>query len=638
MNEPLDKYAERLQDLRALLQERELDALLVPHDDVFLSYELNPDNEELAFLTGFTGSAGFAAVRIAADDTDTEEVTLTDGSSVTLQTAAAVFVDGRYAIQVHEQTNDELFDCFNLQDIAPAEYLGQTLHKGAKVGLDIRRVSYAEYQQMARTLAQHDVKLIALEESLIDVVWKDRPETIYSPVELYPDELNGCPSMVKRRNLAQELRRLGMDATVICNPDAVCWLLNIRGRDRHCLPVVNCRLIAYANEVLEWYIPAQQIPDEILPELTAHCGHVDIFPEDSFTDALERLCMARSAVYIDPQASNAAILKRLQDGGAEVTEGLGLCELPKACKNEAELAGERAAHLKDGLAMCRFLAWLDKLTALDEQVDAQGVKHLLVDVNEATLADKAEEMRRAMGDFIECSFDTISALGPNGAMCHYNYRTAPKPRPLGEDALYLIDSGGHYLQGTTDITRTVLCTPSPTAELQRMYTLVLKCHIALATAIFPVGTSGLQLDVLARRPLWDLGLDFDHGTGHGVGHLLSVHEGPQGISRRYSQTPLQPGMVLSIEPGYYKEDAYGIRLENLVTVVHCTLPQLEHMLCFEPLTLVPFDKRLIERDMLSLREREWLNDYHQQVFTTLSGNPQLNEQDLTWLSTATAPL
>ena len=640
MNDPVDKYAERLQDLQALLQERQLDALLVPHDDIYLSAELNPDSEELAFLTGFTGSAGMAAVKVppANDEDEVTQVTLSDGTTQSLSAQAAIFVDGRYVIQVKEQTYPELFDTFNSAQLSACEYLCQTLPKGATVGLDIRRISYEQYRTIQRQLTQHDLKLQPLEESLVAAIWQDRPAHIYSPVEIYPDELNGCPSMVKRRNLAAQLRDLGMDATVICNPEAVCWLLNIRGRDRHCLPVVNCRLIAYTNEVLEWYIAPQQLSDEILPELTAHCGHVDIFPQESFNDALERLCTARSSVYIDPQQTNASILKRLYEGGAEVTTGLGLCELPKAIKNDTELAGEQAAHFKDGVAMCRFLSWLDSLTSLDLQADAQGVSQLLHDVSEASLATKAEEFRRAQGDFIECSFETISALGPNAAMCHYNYRTVAHPRLLGEDALYLIDSGAHYLQGTTDITRTVLCSPHPSAEHKKMYTLVLKCHIALASAIFPQGTSGLQLDALARRPLWDLGLDFDHGTGHGVGHLLAVHEGPQGISRRYSQTPLTPGMVLSIEPGFYAAGKYGIRPENLVTVTPCSLPQLEHMLCFSPLTLVPFDRRLIERDMLTCKEREWLNNYHQQVFSTLSVSSQLTELEVQWLAAATAAL
>ncbi|MBO8416478.1 MAG: aminopeptidase P family protein, partial [Proteobacteria bacterium] len=474
---------------------------------------------------------------------------------------------------------------------------------------------------------------------LVDAIWEDRPEPVLSQVEIYPDEYNGCPSMQKRQNLAKALRDEGFDATVISSPETICWLLNIRGRDRHCLPVINCRLVAYANEALEWYVNSKHLNDDLQGELEQHFGHIDIFPEERFEDMLERLCSARSRVYIDPAATNAAILKKLYEGGADVVEGLGLCEVPKACKNDLELAGEHKAHIKDGTAMCRFLTWLDEYTNLDKNTDAESFARDLEDVTEDTLAQKAEQLRKVEGDYIEASFDTISALGPNAAMCHYNHKNFGTPRQLGLDGMYLIDSGAHYLEGTTDITRTIKVGNNVTPEMMKMFTVVLKCHIALATAVFPRGTSGLQLDALARRPLWDLGLDYEHGTGHGVGHLLSVHEGPQNISSRSSTVPLRPGMIVSIEPGFYKDGEYGIRLENLVVVTPCSAPNMSHMLCFEPLTLVPFDLRLIERELLTAREREWLNNYHQHVYNLITSTATtLSDLELNWLAAATAAI
>ncbi len=644
MTDDISIFAARLAQLRRLMRSADLDAVLVPHDDEYLSCELNPDGERLAYLTGFTGSAGLCAA--INDDLQGEDVPqlpvqahLQDGTEIELNASAAVFVDGRYTVQVKEQVDPELFETFNFTELQAVDYLAALLPKGAVVGIDIRRISFAAYLKLLRDLEKKDLILKELTASLIDQIWDDRPAPVCSPVRIYPDELNGCPSLQKRQNLAQALRDEGMDAAIITSPDTICWLLNIRGDDRHCLPVINCRLVAYANEALEWYVSLQHFDDEIQGQLEEHFGHVDIFPEEDFGDVLERLCNASCKVYIDPQTTNAAILKALYDGGAEVTEGLGLCEIPKACKNRQELAGEHKAHLKDGVAMCRFLTWLDELTELDKNTEAEAFARSLENITEADLAAKAEALREVEGDYIEPSFDTISALGPNAAMCHYNHAEVSQPRSLGLDGMYLIDSGAHFLEGTTDITRTIKVGNNVTPEMKKMFTVVLKCHIALATAIFPPGTSGQQLDALARRPLWDLGLDYDHGTGHGVGHLLAVHEGPHGISRRYSSIELKPGMIVSIEPGYYKADAYGIRLENLVTVTHCSAPNLKHMLCFEPLTLVPFDLRLIERELLTAREREWLNNYHQRVYNLITAaGTTLSDFELNWLAAATAAI
>ena len=527
-----------------------------------------------------------------------------------------------------------------MKNFDPCAFLSSILPRNATVGVDLRCLSYRQYLKMRDTLEIYDITLKGLNENPVDEIWEERPAPLRSEVIIYVDEYNGCPSLQKRQQLAATMRDKGIDATIITSPETVCWLLNIRGTDRKGLPVVNCKLVAYANEALEWYIDKEHLKaDGIESELENHCGHLDIFPENRFEEVLERLTSSSSTVYIDPDTTNAWIMNYLHEGGADVMEGIGLCELPKAIKNEVEIENEVRAHLKDGVAQCRFLAWLDDLTALNGRTDEESYLRRVADVTEATLARKAESLRRVEGDFLMPSFDTISALGPNGAMCHYNYATVSEPRAMGQDALYLIDSGAHFIEGTTDITRTVQVGPNVTEEMRLAYTLVLKSHIALATTVFPRGTSGLQLDAIARRPLWDHGMDFAHGTGHGVGHLLSVHEGPQAISSRYSTVPLEPGMILSIEPGYYKEGEFGIRLENLVVVEPCTTPLFSHMLCFSPLTAVPFDRRLIMRDMLTAKEREWLNNFHQHVYNLIMGaGTTLSDMEINWLTEATAAL
>lgn len=400
-------------------------------------------------------------------------------------------------------------------------------------------------------------------------------------------------------------------------------------------------MVAYSNEALEWYIHPNHIDENIIEDMPNHIGHVDIFPEDRFDDVLERLCSSSSSVFVDPNEVSAHVLNRLYEGGANVVEGLGLCQTPKACKNHVEVAGEYKAHIKDGIAMCRFLSWLDvDVLKLNEQAENEDIFVRRVEnITEATLAERAEYYRKVEAAYMGPSFATISALGPNAAMCHYNHEEVAEPRKLGEDSIYLIDSGAHFKDGTTDITRTVLVGPHITDEIKRMYTLVLKAHISLATLVFPRGTSGLQIDAIARRPLWDYGLDFAHGTGHGVGHVLSVHEGPQAISTKRSTVPLEPGMIISNEPGYYKEGEYGIRLENLLVVMHCTQPGMTHMLCFSPLTLVPFDNRLIVKDLLSQNEIEWLNNYHQNVNNVITNAATtLSDTEIGWLSRATAAI
>lgn len=637
-------FEQRVASLRELLDQNDLDALIVSHDDEYLSYELNEDEERLKYITGFSGSAGYAVITSNDLKINEENIEINQDNTengIVVDRDCAVFVDGRYVVQVKEQIDSDIFQDFDLAKVKPAKWISSVMPKNSTVGIDINCVSYKEYISIKNELGMNNINLVATENNLVDKIWTDKPASVISEISIFPDEYNGCPSPQKRQLIAQTLRDKDLDATVICDPESICWLLNIRGKDRAYLPVINCKMVAYSNEALEWYINPNHFKDENLQEqLQEHIGHIDIFPEEAFDDVLDRLCSSSCTVYVDPETTNAHVMTKLYSGGAKVSEGLGLCQMPKACKNHIEVAGEYKAHIKDGIAMCRFISWLDNLTALDKPTDSDETFLRRVEgVDEAELATRALSFRKVEAGFIEPSFATISALGPNAAMCHYNHENEATPRALGKDCLYLIDSGAHFIEGTTDITRTILVGPHITDEIKRMYTLVLKSHIALATLIFPKGTSGIQIDAIARRPLWDCGFDFAHGTGHGVGHVLSVHEGPQTISSRRSTVPLVPGMVLSDEPGYYKEGEYGIRLENLLVVMQCTQPGMQHMLCFSPLTLVPFDKRFINKELLSQKEIEWLNNYHQNVNNVITNAAtSLTEDEITWLNKATAAI
>ncbi len=638
MAEDSNSTRARVRSLSEFLEREELDAVLISHDDEYLSEELSPECERLRYLTGFTGSAGTFACARTFDPKPQGEGR--DAGLPEISLPAALFVDGRYTLQSRAQTDPSCIECFNYSELMPARWLCAVLPRGAKVGIDLNCLSYGSYLSLKSELGKAGISIVETRVNAADAIWKDRPAPVHSKVRIFPDEYNGCPSPQKRRNLARELRERGLDATVICDPESICWLLNIRGRDRHCLPVVCCRMVAYSNEALEWYVSDDHFDEGFQKALEAHVGHIDIFPEEGFDDVLKRLCASSSAVYADPQTVNAHVLKTLYEGGARVTEGLGLCQLPKAVKNHVELKGEYKAHIKDGVAMCRFLSWLDELAEpLKADADPEGYRRRVRDTDEAVLAERAESFRKVEADYIEPSFDTISALGDDASMVHYNHLNSKKPKAMGDSPLYMIDSGAHYLDGTTDITRTVLVGPGFTDEMRRMCTLVLKCHIALATLIFPRGTSGGQIDAIARRPLWDVGCDYAHGTGHGVGHLLSVHEGPQAISLHRSSVPLEPGMIVSDEPGYYKDGCYGIRTENLLVVQECQRPGMRHMLCFSPLTLVPIDTRTIDPAALTSSEKDWLNSYHQNVCSVIkNASGTLTDSEVAYLTRATAPI
>ncbi len=591
--------ASRLAALRAYMASHALDALIIPHDDEHLGEYLPAEAERLAWATGFTGSAGLA---ILFADT------------------AALFVDGRYTVQARQQTPGELFQYQHLVDQPHLEWLQGQLDRRQKVGFDPRLHSLAWYQKASAILAQKEITLVSLEQNPIDQLWQARPVPSKTEMMIYPEQFSGQSSLAKREAIASKLRQQGLDAALLSQSESINWLLNIRGRDIPCFPVVLCFAVIYSNVSVDFFIDTDKLDCNAFSQ---HVGNdVSVYPLEKLGAVLKRMGEDRLKVLADADTTNAWTQLTLQEHGATLVQGQDPCMLPKACKNATELAGIRLAHQKDAVAMCRFLAWLDR----------QADKGLNGD--EGTLSDQLTRFREEQDNYIEPSFDSISALGPNAAMCHYHH-TNGTPRAFGQDGMYLIDSGGQYLEGTTDITRTVKV-GEVSDEMRQQFTRVLQGHIAIDRVRFPKGTSGIQLDVLARMPLWQAGYNYDHGTGHGVGHFLSVHEGPQRIASKGSLVPLEPGMVLSNEPGYYREGAFGIRCENLLVVETSDEPSEIPMYRFSRLTLVPFDVRLLDKGLLSDSEITWINSYHAEVRDAVKSH--LSDHEMGWLLQATAAI
>ena len=461
-----------------------------------------------------------------------------------------------------------------------------------------------------------EASLTPCETNPIDVIWADQPAPPMAPIVPHDLVYTGQNSTDKRKTLCKAMANDGLDAVIVTSPDSTAWMLNIRGGDVPYTPIPLLFSLLHQNHRVDLFIDAEKIT----PGLSDHLGdNVSLLPTESLGDALDKL--KGKKVRVVRNGTAIWILERLKKTGASLSFGDDPCALPKARKNATELAGMCKAHERDGIALVKFLAWLD----------AQSITP---DLTEIAVADALETFRKENDFFRGLSFPTISGAGPNGAIVHYSVSPETN-RTLEPNSLYLVDSGAQYPDGTTDVTRTIAI-GSPTDEMRDRFTRVLKGHIALSSCRFPEGTSGAQLDVLARRPLWEIGLDYDHGTGHGVGSYLSVHEGPQRISKIPNRIALEPGMILSNEPGYYKEGAYGIRLENLVTVVVAKGNNAKNMLAFEPLTLAPFDRRLIDSSLLNTQECQWVNDYHAKVFNVLA--PQIDDITKAWLKEATQPL
>lgn len=586
----------RVNAIREWLAQHNIDALLIPHEDEYLGEYVPAHNERLHWLTGFTGSAGAAVIT---------------------QDKAAIFVDGRYTVQVTKQVPSDLFEYRHLIEEPALDWIQDNLTANASVAIDPRMHSSA-WLDMAQAKLAGKLELNILSSNPIDELWHDRPAPVVSDVRLMPTKAVGQSSESKRKEIAQLVAKAGADSAVITALDSICWLLNVRGLDVSRLPVLLSHAILHADSSVEYFLDPARLP----AEFAAHVGTgVTVHHPEALQSRLE--AMSGKKVLLDPAISNAWFKLVLQNAGASVIAAADPCLMPKAAKNEVEIAGMKACHIRDGVAMSKFLCWLDAEVATGNLHD------------EATLADRLEAFRKEDPTLMDLSFDTISAAGGNAAMCHYNHENQPEPGKLELNTLYLVDSGGQYLDGTTDITRTIAI-GQPSAEMIKQFTLALKGHIGVARARFPKGTRGYQIDTLARQHLWAEGYDYDHGTGHGVGHFLSVHEGPASISKKQIDVPLTEGMVLSNEPGYYRADAFGIRIENLELVVETPTNGDFPVLSFESLTRCPIDKRNINVDMLTRPELAWLNDYHQKVWEQIS--PLVEGEVKEWLREATLPL
>lgn len=591
--------APRVATLRDFMAAQKIDAFLVPRADEHQGEYVPPSAERLRWLTGFSGSAGLAVV-------------------TTRQ--AALFVDGRYTIQAAQECDAALFEFPGIARAKLTEWLTAHLSNGAIIGFDPWLHTAGEIRRLESQLRPKGLKLKPVSRNLVDRAWgKERPASPQNPVVLHPLKKAGRSADKKIADVQKRLVSDDQAHAVLTLPDSICWLFNIRGSDIAHNPVVLAFAIVPANGKPELFIDGAKLSKEVRRDLETIATIAE--PED-LKARIAELKSAGKPVRLDPETAAFAIACGL--GSQVVSAGADPCIALKAIKNAAEIAGSRKAHIRDGAALVRYLAWLDGAASSGR-------------LDEITAVRKLEDFRRATKQLREISFDTISGSGPHGAIVHYRVSEASN-RLLGKGELFLLDSGAQYDDGTTDVTRTIAI-GAPSAEMKARATLVLKGHIAIATARFPKGTRGVDLDPFARRALWQHGLDYDHGTGHGVGSYLSVHEGPQSISRA-GMVPLEPGMICSNEPGYYKAGAYGIRIENLVLVTEPETPEGgdRPMMRFETLTLVPIDRRLVAKDLLSRDEREWLNAYHARVREVIGAEVAGEDDVLKWLHTATQPI
>ena len=588
-----------LEALRQELQRLDLTGFIIPHADEYQNEYVPASAERLAWLTGFTGSAGTAIV---------------------LTKEAAIFVDGRYTIQVVDQVDKQDFTFNHSGDHPPATWLEQHASSLDRIGYDPWLHTPKDLERYQKACERSGGQLVACSSNPIDRVWCERPPIPMGLIRPHLLEFSGKSSQEKREDLAKNFRDEGIEAAVISAPDSIAWLLNIRGSDVSHTPLPLCQAIIYATGRVAVFVDSRKVS----PGLTRHLGpDISLESPNAFDVALQQLGQQGQRVLCDPMKTNSWIFSRLSEHGASIIHGDDPCTMPKACKNSVEIQGAYAAHVRDGVAVCQFLAWLARETPNGRVTELQAAAYL-------------EDCRKKQAMWEDASFPTISGAGSNGAIVHY-HSTPKTNRSLELGTLYLVDSGGQYLDGTTDITRTVAI-GEPTDEHRDRYTRVLQGHIALATAKFPEGTTGSQLDALARAPLWTVGLDYDHGTGHGVGSFLGVHEGPQRIAKSANDVALKPGMIVSNEPGYYKAGAFGIRLENLVVVKREEMANDSNLsfLGFETLTVVPFDRKLIVVGLLSIQERDWINAYHARVWKYLEA--KVDTETRLWLEHAAQPI
>ena len=604
MRQTFDEQADRsfgprhLPLIRAEMARQGLDGFLIPHEDEHQNEYLPDANERLAWATGFTGSAGAAVV---------------------MADKAAVFVDGRYSLQVKDQVDEALFETRDLVEGGVVAWLEDVARPGQVIGYDPRLHSPDALARLHVAATRAGASLKPVEANPLDSAWSAaRPAQPAAPVTPHPLDYAGEDSAAKRARVGGAIAHAGADAAVITAPASVAWLFNVRGGDVIRSPLPLGQAILNADGTARLFLD----PSKITQDLPAWLGNqVSLEPPAALAGALSALTGRK--VMIDPGQSSSWYFDRLMDAGAEVVRGVDPTALPRAAKNPVEVEGARRAHVRDGAALSRFLHWLDT-----------GAQETLPD--EVEIVTRLEGLREATGVLKDLSFDTIAGAGPHGAVVHYR-PTLRSNRKVARGELLLVDSGAQYLDGTTDVTRTVAI-GDPTDEMRVRFTLVLRGHIALARVRFPAGTTGSSLDALARAPLWAAGLDFDHGTGHGVGSYLGVHEGPQRIAKRPDTTALLPGMIVSNEPGFYKTGEYGIRIENLQVVTEAAEAAggERPMLGFETLTLAPIDRKLIVAGMLTKAELAWLDAYHARVLAAIG--PKVEKDVRAWLKQACAPL
>ena len=583
--------------LRAEMEAQGLDGFIIPHEDEHQNEYLPAANDRLAWLTGFTGSAGAAVV---------------------LKDRAAVFVDGRYTLQVRDQVDEAHFEILDLVEGGPPAFV-EGAAEGSVIGYDPKLHSPTALEHLKRAAAKAGAVLKPVESNPLDAAWgQERPAQPAAPVVPHPEAYAGESSESKRRRVGESLNPLGADAAVLTAPASIAWLFNVRGGDVIRSPLPIGQAILDADGRARLFLDPAKVTDELPGWLG---NEVALQPSEALPAALDAL--KGKKVLVDPAQSSSWYFDRLAAAGATVVRGMDPCTLPRAAKNPVEVEGARQAHIRDGAALSRFLHWV-----------ATEAQESLPD--EAEVVRVLEGFRDQAPGLKDLSFDTIAGAGPNGALPHYRPVTRTIRR-VEKGSLLLVDGGGQYPDGTTDVTRT-MAIGEPTAEQKDRFTRVLKGHIALARIRFPAGTTGHQLDALARVPMWMAGLDYDHGTGHGVGSYLGVHEGPQRIAKAVNTQPLLPGMIVSNEPGYYKGGHWGIRIENLQVVTEASdIPGGERpMLGFETLTMAPIDRRLIEVDLLDPTERAWVDAYHAEVLAKVG--PLVDGEAGAWLEQACAPL
>ncbi len=580
-------HHQRLDAIRKKLRQEGVDGFILSNGDEFFS-EYTPEHEKrIEWLTGFTGSAATVVVL------DHEQ-----------PYRSAFFTDGRYMLQAAKEVDESLYEIHNISDITPTQWLKKNA-AGDSIGFDPWLIAAEQMRRWRKTA--RNLLWVPLNENPIHELWTDRPAAPQTPAFEYPLEYAGQSRQDKIANIVEQIKENDVSAVLLTQPESVNWLLNIRGQDIEHTPILLCRAIVTVDGKVYLYAPEDKVPENLREGIR-------VYPPETLRTHCKR--WNRGSMWLQCSAAPVKLKQALHSAEVELTDKTDPCTLPKALKNETELKHIRATHVTDGIALTKFLHWLATLEAMPTEV---------------TAADKLEGFRKESPEFREPSFPTISGFGENGAIVHY--RAEEKDCLTFQDnSLYLVDSGGQYLGGTTDVTRTITI-GTPTQEMRENYTRVLQGHIAICSAKFPNGTTGNQLDSLARQPLWNAGLDYDHGTSHGVGCYMSVHEGPQSISKRSNGVALQVGMIISNEPGYYKTGEYGIRIENLVEVIPANQ---EGFLTFKNLTCAPMDKNLVVKEWLNDQQIAWWNNYHQWVLNTLKET--LPKEMGEWLTQVCAPL